>query len=344
MIIIGDWTKELKRFRDNVFHCCVTSPPYYNLRDYHVVGQLGHEETPEKYIQKLVEGFREVKRVLRNDATLWVVIGDCYISKNLVGIPWMFAFAMRSDGWWLRKEIIWHKPNPMTELVKDRPTSAHETIFLFSKSKKYFYDMDAIREPCVIASKEGKVNIVNRKGNPDRSDNATHRARYAKGSSMPPLNPDGKNKRDVWTITTKPYRGDHFAAFPPDIPEICIKAGTSVIGCCPVCGAPIKRITQSIKPNVSNEEKIAELAKKGIPRTTANLYATRQRGTSMTIGWKATCEHSRALDPIPCVVLDPFAGSGTTGMVASKLGRDFVLIDINPKYEIFMLDRLEEGK
>lgn len=214
---------------------CVTSPPYYGLRDYGVPGQLGLEETPEKYISALVECFGCVRDILSDDGTLWVNIGDSYASapknrsveqasvgtglqgslssqtavlkqinkitgdlkpKDLIGIPWMLAFALRADGWFLRKDIIWSKPNPMPEPVTDRPTSAHEYIFLLSKSRKYLYDAGAISEPCTGHSFEEKQN----------------------GHS--------RNKRSVWNVPTKPYSGAHFATYPPELIEPCILAGS----------------------------------------------------------------------------------------------------------------------
>jgi DNA modification methylase len=175
---------------DKVVQCCVTSPPYYGLRDYGVDNQIGLEETPEQYIAKLVAVFREVKRVLRNDGVVFLNLGDTYINKQLLGIPWRVALALQADGWWLRNDIIWHKPNPMPESVTDRCTKAHEYIFLLSKSARYYYDNEAVF---------------------DTIDDT----------------PSGRNRRTIWTITTKPYPGAHYAVFPPELPEICIKAGSA---------------------------------------------------------------------------------------------------------------------
>ena len=242
----GDALDVLRGMPSQSVNCCVTSPPYYGLRDYGVDGQIGLEETPEAYISRLVEVFREVRRVLKDDGTLWVNIGDSYAMstkgssgkgekqisnagtlledrrwqipfglkpKDLIGIPWMLAFALRADGWYLRSEIIWHKPNPMPESVKDRPTKAHEQIFLLSKSPKYFYDADAVKERSV-----GREIYFG-------SD------RYSKGSGR---NDSGsyndtqcshRNRRSVWTVTPKPYKEAHFATFPPDLIKPCILAG-----------------------------------------------------------------------------------------------------------------------
>lgn len=232
---------------------CVTSPPYYGLRDYGHDGQIGLEETPEQYISAMVEVFRCVWDVLEDDGTLWVNIGDSYAgnnsrasnngragfgnprekvvnrtgeglkTKDLIGIPWMLAFALRADGWYLRQDIIWHKPNPMPESVQDRCTKAHEYIFLLSKSQKYYYDHDSIKEPL--------------KGEPEARDkNAEgYQADYAKGDRFSKgervFGADGMaNKRSVWSVPVKPYTGAHFAVFPSELIEPCILAGAPVGG------------------------------------------------------------------------------------------------------------------
>ena len=247
----GDALEILPTLEPQSINCCVTSPPYWGLRDYGVEGQLGLESTPEEYVEKLVEVFREVKRVLRDDGTLWLNLGDSYISqggervygssddttgrgdavgaritsqslpaKNLVGIPWRVAFALQADGWYLRQDIIWHKPNPMPESVKDRCTKAHEYIFLLSKSAKYYYDADAIKEPLAESSKAtlAQKGLASQVGS-DRVPFKTNGNMKAVGNAA------GRNKRSVWTVTTKPFKGAHFATFPPDLIEPCILAG-----------------------------------------------------------------------------------------------------------------------
>ncbi|MBY6273924.1 MAG: hypothetical protein CW346_17265, partial [Bacillaceae bacterium] len=224
----------------------VTSPPYFGLRNYGVDGQIGLESTVEEYVQTMVEVFREVRRVLRKDGTLWLNLGDSYNGsggaggdyaegglkegqpkypgrrldglkpKDLIGVPWRVAFALQADGWYLRSDIIWSKPNPMPESVTDRPTKAHEYVFLLAKSERYFYDADAIREPHTV-DWIGR-NIKSAKGNKDRNDG---------GKACETGNPAGRNKRSVWEISTKPFPEAHFATFPPELPEICILAGTS---------------------------------------------------------------------------------------------------------------------
>lgn len=328
MILQGDALSVLKTLDDESINCCVTSPPYYNLRDYGVDGQIGLEETPEEYIQKLVEIFREVRRVLKKDGTLWVNIADSYAGsgkgrvkggvakretfgkvqsgnagsingilkktvpdnckpKDLIGIPWMLAFALRADGWYLRQDIIWAKPNPMPESVKDRCTKSHEYIFMFSKSPRYYFDGEAIAEPTAESTNKRMAQDISKQAGsftPSKSNGKMKAVAPRYGGKKYTETPDKfyrtksanaydyrpkRNKRDVWTITTKPYKGAHFATFPPDLIEPCILAG------CPENG----------------------------------------------------------------IVLDPFAGSGTTGMVAKKHRRNFVLIELNEEYVKLCEDR-----
>lgn len=239
----------MRTLQDQSVNCCVTSPPYYGLRDYGHNGQIGLEETPDAFVQKLVEVFREVKRVLRDDGTLWVNLGDSYSGsgkgpagnlgnkhnerhlehktggivsdgtkpKDLIGIPWMVAFALRADGWYLRQDIIWHKPNPMPESVQDRCTKAHEYIFLLSKSSKYYYDIEPIREP--IKPTSGVINGVSLMGEHRLKEGGrkTEKREYEEIK--------GANKRSVWSVNTKSYEGAHFATYPPELIEPCILAG-----------------------------------------------------------------------------------------------------------------------
>lgn len=305
-ILVGDCRTRLRELPDQSVQCVVTSPPYFGLRDYGHDGQIGLESTPDAFVAELVSVFREVKRVLRDDGTLWLNLGDSYASggmsnpssastlgggkdrgasdysinrtvpsglkpKDLVGIPWRVAFALQADGWYLRQDIIWHKPNPMPESVKDRCTKAHEYIFLLSKSERYFYDADAIREPHIHADdprNDGKRHTY--------ADDAKHNQvdpnRQRTKTDCVSFHPDGRNKRSVWTVTTKPFSGAHFATFPPDLIEPCIKAG------------------------------------------------------------------SKAGDTI----LDPFGGAGTTGLVADRLGRNAILCELNPTYATLAEQRLKD--
>ena len=290
----GNVFDRLKDLPDRSIQCVVTSPPYWGLRDYGSDGQLGLEETPEEYVKNMVKVFRELKRVLRNDGTLWLNLGDCYgrqqgkgfntnkreggtnriqemqktsgdikvktnlPPKNLVGIPWRLAFALQSDGWYLRQDIIWHKPNPMPESVTDRCTKAHEYIFLLSKSAKYkFNQMLEDLKPSTFNDKR----LFNGNYTEQRRDR-NYPGNAQQGSGMLRPTNGQANKRSVWSITTKPYKEAHFAVFPDKLPELCIMAG-------------------------SNEGDI---------------------------------------------VLDPFFGSGTTGWVAQRLGRKWIGIELNPEY------------
>lgn len=274
-IYTGDALEVLRGLPDGSVNCCVTSPPYYALRDYGMDGQIGRESSPKEYVSRLTEVFAEVRRVLRPDGTLWLNLGDTYAGrgeeeikpKDLIGIPWMAAFALRDDGWYLRNDIIWMKENPMPESVKDRCTRCHEHIFLFSKSKQYFFDYKAISEPVTESTKERlKRGIAgsNKYGAPIPGQPKVQTINLPRehGSiSDGDINPL-RSKRDVWIVNTVPFKGGHYAAYPPKLVESCILAG------CPVGG----------------------------------------------------------------VVLDPFMGSGTTGMVAKQHDRHYVGIEINPEF------------
>jgi DNA modification methylase len=277
--------------------CCVTSPPYWGLRDYDCDGQLGLEATPEEFVSGLVKVFQELRRVLRDDGTVWLVIGDSFASgkgtcynpgggssslgkerkeagvhpldrgnkstleksglkpKDLVGIPWRVAFALQADGWWLRQDIIWAKPNPMPESVTDRCTKSHEYIFLLTKSARYYMDMDAIREPFNYPERTYSANTTNHKtaalaeqGN--RSTAGLHDGRTQYGDPQA-----GRNRRSVWTIPTAPYKGAHFATFSPDLIRPCILAGTSEKGCCSKCGKPWIRVVEKSRTYESGSGK-----------------------------------------------------------------------------------------
>ena len=260
MILHGDVIDKLKEIADGTVQTVVTSPPYWGLRDYQTEGQLGLEKTPEEYVEKMVKVFREVKRVLKKDGTCFLNLGDSYAGstgqtggkglntyqkeanatnsmmkpskinglkpKDLCMIPARVAIALQSDGWWLRQDIIWHKPNPMPESVQDRCTKSHEFIFLLTKSAKYYYDNNAIREPVSdVSLKRAEYGWdCDRPSTKNASMNGEGIHTKKMGNRF--VNPDGRNKRSVWTITTKPYKDAHFAVFPPTIPELCIKAGS----------------------------------------------------------------------------------------------------------------------
>lgn len=242
-IIIGDALERLRELPDEIADVCVTSPPYYGLRDYGVDGQVGLEKTPEEYIDRLVQIFREVRRTLKRDGTLWIVIADSYAgsgrgiskktgikNKDLIGIPWMLAFALRTDGWYLRSDIIWNKPNVMPESVKDRCTKCYEHVFMLAKSKTYHFDSEAVLVP---AQYDGRKETINKGSSkyadkivPGKTPQSQHMAgkphqrwRFKDGKPV-------KNRRDVWTVSTRPYKGAHFATFPPELIEPCILAGS----------------------------------------------------------------------------------------------------------------------
>ena len=361
----GDALETLKQMEDESIHCCVTSPPYWGLRDYGCDGQIGLEYSPDEYVSKMVEVFREVKRVLRKDGTLWLNLGDSYTMKfgggkgsksgttkaavdeiekppreipsglkpkDLVGIPWMVAFALRADGWYLRSDIIWAKGNPMPESVTDRPTKAHEYIFLLSKGARYYYDAEAIRERAI----EGKdLGLLRGKSFVDSKNVSWHATsilkRQKEGINSRTAGTGKRNKRTVWNINTKPFPEAHFATFPPEIPETCIKAGTSEKGCCPKCGAPWKRVIelgdiQSTGGSVNNRRN----GNTNFGGSDMNCGTFTQR-EHITKGWKPTCSCGIE-ETVPCTVLDTFAGSGTTLWVAEQLGVNSIGIELNPDY------------
>lgn len=222
-VLIGDCISSMKTLPDQSVNCCVTSPPYFGLRDYGVDGQIGLEQTPEEYVDKMVEVFREVRRVLRDDGTLWLNIGDSYDKrKSLLGIPWRTAFALLADGWVLRQEIIWHKTNAMPESAKDRCTRAHEQVFLLAKSPRYYYDAKAIEEPAKWERWGNQTELKTHQGT----------AKHLGGKTLDQLPiRDKKNKRTVWSVPTGGgFKGAHCAVYPPALIEPCILAGCPVDG------------------------------------------------------------------------------------------------------------------
>jgi DNA modification methylase len=422
-VLCGNSLEMLKRLPDGCVHVCVTSPPYWGLRDYGLPpsiwdgdsncrhefedlpkistgpggsakqrslrgscftasggsfcrkcgawrGCLGLEPTPELYVEHLVKILMEVYRVLRRDGTLWLNLGDSYAGgggasghtdktlncgrptrsygavatgarkiigsglkqKDLVGIPWSVAFALRQEGWYLRSDIIWQKTAPMPESVKDRPTKSHEYIFLLSKTARYFYDAEAIKEPV----KDASLKRAGYGWNCDRpsTKNASMGGEGIHTEKMGTrfVNPHGRNKRSVWTVPTKPFKGAHFATFAPALIRPCILAGTSAKGCCPICGAPWKRQLEIVgydrqrwKPG---EDQYHTKAKGKHGKTSS--FTTGDVAIKETVGWQPICDCGK--DPIPCIVLDPFAGSGTTGIVAHEEGRRFIGFDLNKDY------------
>lgn len=361
-ILTGDVREQLRTLPAESVHCVVTSPPYWGLRDYGVAGQLGLEKTPAEYVANMVAVFREVRRVLRADGTLWLNLGDSYAAnrgyrvpnskhvddgnskgmkaaefglkpKDLVGIPWMTAFALRADGWYLRLDIIWHKPNPMPDGVTDRPTKSHEYVFLLTKSAKYFYDAEAVREPHTYADRDKR--FLN---GPSKGIGKVETGKYAM-QACGAYHPNGRNLRSVWTIPTQAYSGNHFATFPERLVEPCIKAGTSEYGCCPTCGAPWRRVVKRkrVPTRPGKDSKVT-----GDSLTDGNRDPKRHVTETQTTGWQPTCECDTDTPPMPCVVLDPFFGSGTTGIVAARLGRRCIGIELNADYVKLAHRRLAE--
>ena len=359
----GDARECLQEIPTESVHMCVTSPPYWNLRNYGVAGQLGLERTPEEYVANTVDVFAAVRRVLRADGTLWLNIGDCYANdgkwggntsgkhakgnhgetgigrakrstglkpKDLVGIPWMLAFALRADGWYLRSEIIWHKLNPMPEPVTDRPTCAHEKVFLFAKSADYFYDADAIREPLRPKTFTSYGTTRRSKGN----DAAVKADNF--GADVPERKPrldddgqvSGANKRNVWGLASEPCPVAHFATFPTELVKPCIMAGSSEFGCCEKCGAPWIRRVERTPMVVRETSRSAQLRAAKVDGRNACSGTVTQMPSARTIGCGCGCGCGK----VPCTVLDPFNGAGTTGLVSLALGRRYVGIDLNPAY------------
>lgn len=311
-------------------------------------GCLGLEPDPDLYVDHLVEVMRGVRRCLRPDGTVWLNLGDSFAArrtgdpgrgfetsyrgpalkqKDLVGIPWRVAFALQADGWWLRAENVWNKPNVMPESVGDRPTRAHEYVFLLAPSARYFYDSFAVREPDKGRS---SGNGFLRPERLSYSDPAGPR-----GQARQWIGGGGRNRRSVWTIATQCFRGAHFAAFPEALVEVCVLAGTSPVAC-GECGSPWRRIVRS-RRLLDGREEVAggwtdegrRLASGRGPKPTGRGH-WRVSVSRETVGWRSGCEHGEPSGR--CTVLDPFAGSGTTGLVASRHGRDFLGVELSPRY------------
>lgn len=321
-ILEGDAAQVLATLPADSVHAAVTSPPYYALRDYQANGQIGREATPEAYVARLVAVFRQVRRVLRPDGTIWVNIGDTYANgtvpgiprKSLIGVPWMLAFALRADGWTLRGEVIWEKPNATPESVRDRPSRSHEQLFLLSKSPRYFYDKEAVREPNTGKPPTGKKGAALRQKARDLGKYSVNNVLNGKWAErlechggFVAFNPRGRNRRSVWRVATSGFDArsvgvsdvDHFAVFPPELVRPCIRASTPEGGCCPACLAPYTR-------HVADYEDLEDT-------------------------WIPSCSCPPA-EPVPAVVLDPFCGSGTSGVVCAQAGRSFIGTELNPSY------------
>jgi DNA modification methylase len=352
----GDCRELMKQLPDGCIQTCITSPPYWGLRDYGLGEDgVGLETTLDEHLTAIADVFSELKRVLRDDGTLWLNYGDRYNSsmtrptfgdqakenrgydahgskqpqlkmhsKNLLGLPWRIAFALQADGWILRSDVIWAKPNPMPDSVTDRPTCAHEYLFLFSKRPKYFYDQDAVREEI---ENPGKPRPFAKKGNIDRRDT---------GRIYDPQTVSGRNRRTVWTITTQPTPEAHFATFPEKLVEPCILAGTSEKGCCADCGAPfVRAVERTINETYGSRapRPAGDTMDRGQGFNRSRTYS----GTveTETLGFPPSCDCAgpHAAPPSrPCIVFDPFMGSGTVGRVAEKHGRLWLGFEMNAEY------------
>jgi len=429
-ILVGDALERLRELPDGSAQCCVTSPPYYGLRDYgtasweggddgcdhaapndapngnkgqppthagrfagdcrrcgarRVDRQIGLEETPDAYVARLVDVFREVRRVLRPDGTLWLNVGDSYCgmgghtclgetsqrkgranvaaqnerkgippsngvkAKDLLGIPWLVAFALRADGWYLRSEIIWHKPAPMPESVRDRPTKAHEQVFLLSKRSRYFYDAEAIKEDYADARRGNPGTLPARPEKATGPNDRNGHSQWERGREYRDLG--GANVRSVWTIGPTPFSGAHFATMPEGLAERCILAGTSAKGACQACGAPWVRVVdrerKPTRPGVQSKVYAAPPVHPDSPMmrhngdVCGNRDPQRHCTVASTTGWQPSCRCPDA-PPVPCVVLDPFGGAATTALVAARHGRDSVSIELNPDYADMGAGRVRE--
>lgn len=342
-ILLGDVRERLRELPDSSVHTCITSPPYYGLRDYGEDGQIGLEQTPAEYVDAMVAVFREVWRILRDDGTLWLNLGDSYYNyrpgrgqslsqqsiansdqdlpvdcprrgnkldgykeKDLLGIPWRVAFALQADGWYLRQDIIWHKPNPMPESVADRCTKAHEYVFLLTKSPRYYFDHIAIKEP---------ANTVQQ---------AT------------------RNKRDVWSIPLRPFKGAHFAVMPETLVEPCIAAGLSA-HVCATCHAPYKRMVEraQITERRQRENRIGVIP--GRDKASRMNSVDMEARAATTVGWTPTCQCEPDASGIS-TVLDPFTGSGTVAVVAMRNNANFIGTELNIGYAEIARQRIEKDQ
>lgn len=425
-VLAGDALTVLASLPEGHAQTCITSPPYWGLRDYGVaprawggdpacrhrwgaaergrrsdllpceetrsrarlgrdgrqggagmkggrfcqrcgawLGCLGLEPDPDLYVSHLVAVLREVRRVLREDGTLWLVLGDSFAAnrsfqvrdrkrgepggplparvpatlkpKDLVGIPWRVAFALQADGWWLRSDIVWAKPNAMPESVADRPTRAHEFVFLLTPSRRYFYDAEAVREP------DQRRRSGNGYKRPERLSYGGGEA--ARGQEFEWVGGAGRNRRSVWTVATQCFKGAHFATFPEALVEPCLLAGTSPAAC-RVCGAPWRRLVDSrrlldCEHELSGSWTDAERLDSGRALQATGFGHWRVEVQRRTAGWEATCEHDAPGGR--CTVLDPFAGVATAGIVAARHDRDFLGVELSAAYARMARRRLRDA-
>lgn len=374
----GDALQFLESLPDDCVHCCATSPPYFGLRDYQCEGQIGLEKSVEEYVAALVRVFRAFRRALHPSGTLWLNLGDSYAAtgksgggeqgeawreagaktvgprggawspapvgykpKDRLMVPARVALALQADGWWLRDEIIWDKPSPMPSSVTDRTTCSHEMVYLLAKRPRYFFDNVAIAEPAVTAGRPVKEPDGWDTG--EGSHGSIHRGGRSDGRTLGAVQPETRNPRSVWRISTKPYKEAHFATFPPDLAERMVLAGTSAKGVCPACGSPWRRLVKKDR-KPTRPGKDTKCTAKGDgdaatadangwnrPNVIGNRDPQRHCTTTETVGWEPTCGCGRA-DTLPALVCDPFMGSGTVAEVAVSHGRRAVGSELNEKY------------
>jgi site-specific DNA-methyltransferase (adenine-specific) len=362
-------------------HCVVTSPPYYNLRDYKHDGQIGHEATPGEYVAAIVRVARAVRQVLRDDGTFWLNLGDTYASrssynapqslhqaqgwkqagrspnagvpaglkeKEMMGIPWRVALALQADGWYIRNDIIWAKPNPTPESVRDRFTKSHEHLFFLSKSPRYFFDQLAVMEPAKYGWRGSEFHTG--KTGEHQLGRAQVRASVPQGGfeGKGPIPgrenqafravTEMRNRRDVWTISAKPFKQAHFATFPVDLIEPCILAG-SPPSCCSACGAPRAPVVERTPMRIERTGRGEAMGGHGRTQPSGTM---RVPATSRLVGYRPTCECGAA--DAPAIVLDPFGGSGTVAVAALRHGRSAVLCELNPEYVAMAHERIAAGK
>jgi DNA modification methylase len=350
---------------DGSVHCAITSPPYYGLRDYGVDGQIGLEKTPEAFVEAMVDVFREVRRVLRDDGTLWLNLGDSYAAtgksgggdqgrrwaesgadtvgprggkwspapaglkpKDLMLMPARVALALQADGWYVRQECVWSKQGGMPESVRDRPSKSHEMVYLLTKRPSYFYDDIATRRPQKTLGRRHEGASGYREGHPSKG-----------GIKVRALNPLGAGERSVWPMPTGRFKGAHFATMPLKLAAKCVRLGTSEKGCCPRCGSPWRRLiersrvaTRSGADSKLNNVNLAVIAGRPDGSNVTGYRDPRRRITTVTHqGWESSCTCLEPA-PVPCVVFDPFNGAGTTGVASDALGRHYIGLDINAEY------------
>lgn len=366
----GDVLETLQQLGESSIDCCITSPPYWGLRNYGMPGQIGLEPTPERYVERMVEVFREVRRVLRKHGTLWLNIGNTYAAnrsyqvpdskhtdvgnemasvvpagykpKDLIGVPWLTALALQRDGWYLRSDIIWSKANPMPESTTDRPTNSHEYIFLLSKNERYFFDQEPVREPF---SEHWKKTWEKHPRNPLQSNSDSpyrQSKRNTHGGGVGYPDAEGRNIRTVWHLTAQPFAGAHFAVFPEELVRRALLAGCPE-KVCEECGRPSERIVEKEKSFESGSGQAGNMptGKQDLSQAETNSTPDIRMGPTVrtrTVGW-TDCGHNAYR---PGVVLDPFGGSGTTAFVARKQGRHSVLIELNTDYCEIISKRLAQ--